>query len=143
MAAFPPGASFKLTTIFRQAERGLQLLLSDLRAGVLSAEGRQVLHDVQRPVSPPHGIKPLQLFATNSSADAVNSRELLRLPGPTRTLFALDDGPQHVLNSLIKACPAPCTLDLRVGAQVGPTIILPITHVALSCSLLQHHTYAD
>lgn len=112
--------SYELVEIFRQKDPRLINLLSDIRYGTISDETNRLLTSLRRNINLPRGIVPTQLVPVNSTADAINIRELEKLtPEPAVTYVANDWGADaYALDMLDKITLFPERLPLRVGAQV-------------------------
>ena len=63
--------------------RGLLLTISNVqvRHGKVSPESDQLIKKMMRTTFTEDGVKATKLYATNSDVDAVNDRELKKLPG--------------------------------------------------------------
>ena len=114
------GKSFELLEIFRQKDSRLINLLNDIRFGEISQASQELLASLKREISLPSGIVPTLLVPVNSTADAINVRELEKLPPtPFKVYQASDWGEdQFVAELLPKITLFPDRLPLRIGAQV-------------------------
>ena len=112
--------SFELLEIFRQKDQQLISLLGDIRSGEISPQTARLIAYLKREIVLPSGIVPTQLVPMNSTADAINIRELEKLPAePARVFKSVDwaDDP-YSADVLCKITLFPERLPLRVGAQV-------------------------
>lgn len=75
-------------------------LLNDVRRGQLSHTSLGLLRHLTRPISPPEGIEPTLLFATNERVDAINAQKLAQLPGPERIYDADDAGQEPFIGQV-------------------------------------------
>ena len=91
--------------MFRQAEEPLVDLLNDVRYGKASAGSLKLLRELGRELSPPEGIEPTLLFATNDRVDRMNQQKLQQLAGKEEHVFeATDTGVEPFLGQLRKNC---------------------------------------
>jgi len=63
-------------------------------------------------------IEPVRIFCKNVDVDRLNALKLGALPGEMKTYRAKDHGETYHTEHFNKNCPAPETLNLKVGAQV-------------------------
>lgn len=63
-------------------------------------------------------IEPVRIFCRNVDVDAFNRERLARVTGAAKTYVARDSGEAYHTDAFNKNCPAPQTLELKVGAQV-------------------------
>ena len=114
------GKSFELLEIFRQKDSRLINLLNDIRFGEISRESHELLSSLRRDITLPSGIVPTLLVPLNSTADAINVRELEKLPPePFKLYQASDWGEDAFVQELLpKITLFPDRLPLRIGAQV-------------------------
>ena len=109
--------SVVLKTAFRQRDGGFIALLNDIRTGSPSEKTLSALRSSLRPRSDAAGsacgkhaasgsssLVATKLFSRNAEVDAVNARELERLPGNSITFEALDSGDESHLATLAKNC---------------------------------------
>lgn len=105
----------QLTQPFRQKDPAFMTILNELRMARLSFDSCQTLRSrVQRPAEG-CAIEPTALRPTNGQVDTENQRRLDALPGERYTFEAEDSGRKP---ELMKQCPVPQTLSLKVGACV-------------------------
>jgi len=113
---------FSLTDVFRQRDERLLRLLSEVRHNRISPWGIKTLRDLSRALES-NGIRPTQLYPTNTAADAVNAQKLAELPAGDGYVaeFVAEDksrsGP-FAADSVESWTHLPWRLELRVGAQV-------------------------
>ncbi len=91
-------------------------VLGDVRIGDTSS-----LHLLDSRVGaafPKDGIEAVRIFCRNVDVDRYNAERLMALPGAVKTYFAKDTGMPYHTDAFNKNCPAPQSLDLKVGAQV-------------------------
>lgn len=82
---------FVLTEIRRQKDAALVRLLRDVRYGSVSAASRKLLDAAKKVVlDTTDGVQPTRLYSRNDQADAVNTRELHRLPGSVVSYRSVD-----------------------------------------------------
>ena len=115
------GNSYELTQIFRQKDERLIHLLNDIRYGTMTSQTVETIQSLRREINPPSGIVPTQLVPMNNTADAINIRELERLPELSgNPIFSANDWAvdQFTYEMLPKITLFPDSLFLRVGAQV-------------------------
>ena len=112
--------SFELLEIFRQKDPQLINLLNDIRYGTMSEETMRQVHFLRRDLVVPRGIVPTQLVPINATADAINMRELEKLPNQISITYTANDwgADPYALDMLGKITLFPDRLPLRVGAQV-------------------------
>lgn len=67
---------------------------------------------------PQDGIEPVRIFCRNVDVDRENATRLAALPGELKTYKARDTGMPYHTDAFNKNCPAPQTLELKVGATV-------------------------
>lgn len=116
--------SVVLSVIFRQSDAAFAALLDRMRVAQLALKDIALLkkaHYTQLPVE--HGVEHVRLYAHKASAQNENDQRLARITGvPTVTFLmerAITDSKYEVdLEMLVKDCPAPQVLQLKVGAQV-------------------------
>jgi ATP-dependent DNA helicase PIF1 len=72
----------ELTHVFRQEDARFVSILNQLRHGIVSSEGLELLNSVARPLAIQNGVLPTVLYCTNASVDAKNLAELRKLPDP-------------------------------------------------------------
>lgn len=60
----------------------------------------------------------MRLYSHNTNVDALNARELARLPGKAWVFVMAERGPEGLVAALKKGCLSPDRLELKVGASV-------------------------
>ena len=106
-----------LTEIVRQHDEPLfAKFLNEVRLGY--AKDFTILSECHGRKFADDGIRPVRLFCKNVDVDSYNNAELRKLTTPLRRYFATDEGGDSWKQFFDKNCPAPNTLDLKVGAQV-------------------------
>ena len=112
--------SFELLEIFRQKDQQLINMLSDIRSGDISSDSARLISYLKREIVLPSGIIPTQLVPMNSTADAINIRELEKLSSESSRVFRSNDwaADPYSADMLCKITLFPDRLPLRIGAQV-------------------------
>lgn len=106
-----------LSEIVRQHdEPHFAKFLNDVRLGVAS-DFSILMNCVDREF-PNDGIQPVKLFCKNIDVSKYNHDKLRKINQPSRFYNALDTGSDQWKQFFDKNCPAPTSLELRVGAQV-------------------------
>ena len=117
-----------LTEIVRQADKDFQEVLNDLRFGNLTERAQTMLNSrVGVKLENNFGIKPTQIYTTNSDVNDINEKELDKLAVNDTPFFQYDmeikfnefiKNREDALEKYRKNSLAPVTLQLCVGAQV-------------------------
>lgn len=116
----------ELRTVFRQADAEFIKLLSQVRQGRVEHSMLSMLQSrCSGPLDVDDGILPTSLFTHRADVEMINQRQLQALEGNVTTYNARDSGDVAVLNT---SCPAPCSLCLKVGAQVMLTKNISAKH---------------
>uniref|UniRef100_A0A6B2L2G7 ATP-dependent DNA helicase n=1 Tax=Arcella intermedia TaxID=1963864 RepID=A0A6B2L2G7_9EUKA len=113
--------STELRTVFRQKDAEFVKLLNEVRRGILSKEGLEMLKSCQgRKFNTEDGIEPTVLYPTKHNVDQENSQQLEKLEGVTMLFKARDTSPyqNNFTDQLKKNCSAKDDLKLKIGAQV-------------------------
>ncbi len=100
----------------QQGDMTLLKVLKDVRVGDASS-----LHLLDARIGatwPDSEIEPVRIFCKNVDVDLYNRQRLEKLATQAKTYFARDSGMPYHTDTFNKNCPAPQTLDLKVGAQV-------------------------
>lgn len=106
-----------LTEIVRQHDEPLfAQFLNEVRLG--QATKFSILDECLGRKFADDGIKPVRLFCKNIDVDGYNMAELLKIKSPSRKYYSSDDGSDAWKQFFDKNCPAPNTLELKIGAQV-------------------------
>lgn len=99
----------------RQEDSAFLEFLSALRHGAITEAHWQLLRTRYSP-QPKNGTT--QLYSHNTDVDAINTRELAKLPG-NAAVFAMEKrGPEKLIISLKRGCLSPESLSLKIGARV-------------------------
>lgn len=99
----------------------LSQILDDIRSGSAGERTKALLYErYKKPtVSLAGGVVcPTKLYARNINVNALNDRELAKLPGQTRVFHMETRGFINLVEALKKNCLAPETLHLKEGAEV-------------------------
>ncbi|MEI7986396.1 MAG: PIF1 family ATP-dependent DNA helicase [Armatimonadota bacterium] len=121
----------QLTENMRQSDPIFMKILGEVRMGILTQEGRQLLESRIGAKVGKEGIVPTKLFSHRKAADEVNEKGLAAIPRDNNVLqrFAAidyiaakheipEDIKRYYIAAIDKACQARPVLDLLVGAQV-------------------------
>ncbi|MEK7530078.1 MAG: PIF1 family DEAD/DEAH box helicase [Patescibacteria group bacterium] len=102
----------------RQSDPSFSALLSAIRQNNVLDEHVRCLQErrVQNNATLPQNT--LKLYSHNLDVDRINTKELLRVPGDTRTFTMQSFGKKALVMSMKRGCLSPETLDLKVGAKV-------------------------
>lgn len=102
---------------FRQDDPVFLSVLSSIRTGQCGMEHQRHL---QSRVDPRHKARVdlPRLFAHNANVDALNAKELTKLPGKPQTFTMVSSGSHKYLEVLRRGCLSPEQLELRIGASV-------------------------
>jgi ATP-dependent DNA helicase PIF1 len=117
-----------LTDIVRQKNKDFQKCLNDIRIGKVSYETKEILNKrIGVELKNEYGIKPTNLYTTNSMVDADNEKELDKLADNDpdfyeyeRTVkkFSFDSRENYIVDKFVKMSIVPEKLILCVEAQV-------------------------
>ncbi|MBI2611206.1 AAA family ATPase [Candidatus Gottesmanbacteria bacterium] len=101
----------------RQTDERFLRLLSDIRHNSVDETTYELLADRQYI---PDGKESdyTKLYTHNVDVDAINQRELDRIPSETRSYFMSSVGPSSLTDNMKRTCLAPEKLDLKKGALV-------------------------
>lgn len=91
-------------------------LLSKIRVG--KADDLSLLASRIDAAFPPSETEPVRLFCKNVDVNRYNADRLAKLSGELKRFHAKDDGQPYHAEYFDKHCPAPTTLELKLGAQV-------------------------
>ncbi len=100
----------------QQGDTTLLKVLNDLRIG-----DTKTLHLLDHRVGatwPDSQIDPVRIFCKNVDVDLYNRQRMGMLATQSKTFFASDSGMPYHTDAFNKNCPAPQTLELKLGAQV-------------------------
>lgn len=103
----------------RQGDDPLLKLLNAIRTGTATDETAEaVLAQTEEVVYATDTFRPARLFTHNADVDAINARELAKLPGMALSYTMRGEGKEKLIEFLRGNCLAPEKLVLREGAQV-------------------------
>jgi ATP-dependent exoDNAse (exonuclease V) alpha subunit len=106
-----------LTEIMRQkGDSAFAEALNKIRIGDVS--GLDLIKTRIGAEFPNDGIDPIRIFCKNVDVNSYNEERLALLPGTKKVYQARDFGETYHTDYFNKNCPAPETLELKVGAQV-------------------------
>ncbi|GAB5356326.1 hypothetical protein AAMO2058_000281100 [Amorphochlora amoebiformis] len=109
----------ELKKIFRQKNIEFQNMLNKIRLGRMTPEVIKMLNSrVKAPIRCENGIKATKLYPTKRQVIHENTGKLKELKSQTHCYQSADGGNPKYLAELMKSCPAPAQLFLKVGAQV-------------------------
>lgn len=109
----------ELKTIVRQKDKVFAEVLNKVRLGIVDEQVRSVLVSrMGRFVDDGSGVKPVRVFSTNASVDAINLSELNKVDGPEKVFTAKYTGMPWAIENIKKNCLAVENIRLKVGAQV-------------------------
>eukprot|EP00842_Homolaphlyctis_polyrhiza_P006283 jgi/Hompol1/6656/HPOL_001218-RA len=109
-----------LVEVFRQTDRDLVDLLSDVRYCRLTAEGYSLLNYLKRDIQYDDGVEPTHLYATRAEVDNYNSQRLQLLDPSTERCFhaTFSKNDPALVKRLLDTSLMPQKLRLRMNAQV-------------------------
>ena len=106
-----------ITEQHRQDDAAFVSLLSAIRAGEVEDAHFGVLRErVSSHEAAPKDI--VKLFSHNADVDAINAKELTKLPGIAQEFTLEAYGPTHLIEALLRGCLSPKKLFLKQGAAV-------------------------
>lgn len=108
---------YRLTEVFRQADKTFSELLNQIRVGNLTKEGRDILQS-RTGIKPTEKKRPVVVHTHNANADSINEQMLKKLKGKAVDWKAHDYGEPGPMKVIQKNCLAPELLKLKKGAQV-------------------------
>lgn len=100
----------------QQGDAVLLTVLNDLRVG-----DTKTLHLLDSRIGATWTdteIEPVRVFCKNVDVNSFNQERLAKLTTQSKTFIARDSGEAYHTESFNKNCPAPQTLELKIGAQV-------------------------
>jgi hypothetical protein len=99
----------------RQGNDALVTVLNDIRNGAADERTKAPLRTryKQQPIG---AVQATRLYARNVSVDAINQRELDALSGDEIPYHMTKHGSVKLTDALLRGCPAPTTLKLKIGA---------------------------
>ncbi|OED44171.1 hypothetical protein AB833_02090 [Chromatiales bacterium (ex Bugula neritina AB1)] len=101
----------------RQGNDPLISVLNDIRSGTAGEQTKVPLRTRYRK-EPEGNVRPAQLFAHNVNVDKINYEALKALDGLENTYQLEYSGVRPLVESLMRSCPVPAELRLRIGARV-------------------------
>ncbi|MFA5933735.1 MAG: helix-turn-helix domain-containing protein [Candidatus Paceibacterota bacterium] len=102
----------------RQEKGGIfTKILNEIRSANVSEETMQHFRSRYRK-APEGSVMPTKLYTHNADVDALNNRELEKLPGDMEVYEMTSRGKGNLVENLKKSCLAPETLRLKEGAAV-------------------------
>lgn len=104
----------QLTSVVRQSNDMFKDVLSGVRYGICTELAQEFILSLDRHVKYEDDIEPVRLFARRDMTDTFNETKLATLPGDEHVFHSIDKGN----TTLLKQCPAPKSLSLKVGCQV-------------------------
>lgn len=106
-----------LTEQHRQDDDGFLSVLNSIRRGEVDEKARRLIQSrIQAGGSGHDDIT--KLYTHNIDVDALNQKELDRLPGEEACFHMTARGPKDLVKNLKKSCLAPEALGLKIGAKV-------------------------
>ncbi len=100
---------------FRQDDNSLEHILNEMRGGSISEKTRKTLSEQ---TSIDGNITPTRLYTHNADVDALNQKELDKLPGVEHEFEMTSKGRASIVSSLKKSILTPETLRLKKNAVV-------------------------
>ncbi len=100
----------------QQGDPTFAKILNEIRVGDVS--NLHVLDSRVEATWTDSAIEPVRVFCRNVDVDLYNRRRLEKLTTQSKTYMATDTGLPHHVDTFNKNCPAPQSLELKVGAQV-------------------------
>ncbi len=101
----------------RQGNDPLLNVLNDIRTGN-TGEHTKVPLRTRYKKAPVGTLQPTKLFARNVNVDSINHQELTVLQGTDKCFQMTTQGNAPLVEALIRSCPAPSELKLRIAAKV-------------------------
>lgn len=98
----------------RQADADFLGTLAAIRSNSVTDGHREIL--AGRASSVREGMT--RLYSHNADVDAMNAKELKKLPGETKTFVARNHGARPLVEAIVRGCLSPQKLELKVGAKV-------------------------
>tara|TARA_R110001632_G_scaffold147213_1_gene264265 strand:- start:858 stop:2231 length:1374 start_codon:yes stop_codon:yes gene_type:complete len=124
----------ELTENMRQSDPVFQLLLKEIRMGIVTKKSKTILQEkLHAKLDIPHGIIPMKLFPTKKAADRVNDAEVKKISREDNKPFkytalhyiinpnkikTTDEREKQWVGSLQKSCPAKDSIILLKTVQV-------------------------
>lgn len=108
-----------LKVVHRQKENEFIDALSRIRIGLVDDKVLSFIEKVSRPVEYPEDLLPVNIYSIRSKADRFNNATLNKIKGQHQRYVAVDSSTASMGTEPRESdCPAPETLDLKIGAQV-------------------------
>ncbi|MEM7020114.1 MAG: AAA family ATPase [Pseudomonadota bacterium] len=107
-----------LSDTFRHEDSPLLNLLNDIRAGQVSNETFAKIQNKLEPSPIIADQDAIKLYTHNADVDAMNQRELNKLPAPLKVFNAISKGSKTLVESLKKSVLAPEQLQIKKDAKV-------------------------
>ena len=107
-----------LTEQYRQSDSRFLEVLSAIRSGQVLEEHRQCLNDCLVNSDSPKIKNVTKFFPHNNDVNEVNSGELQKLPGKSKSFVMVGRGRDNLVEQLKRGCLSPENLELKKGAIV-------------------------
>ena len=107
-----------LTEQYRQSDSRFLEVLSAIRSGQVSDEHRQCLDECLVNLDSPKIKNVTKFFPHNNDVNEVNSGELQKLPGKSKSFVMVGRGRDNLVEQLKRGCLSPENLELKKGAIV-------------------------
>ena len=109
----------ELKTIVRQKDAAFAAVLNKIRIGLVDDHVKSVLNS-RIGIKPctKDGVRPVKLYSTNASVDAINASELAKIESKEQLYTAKYQGFPWAIDNIKKNCMASEFIKLKVGAQV-------------------------
>lgn len=101
----------------RQGNDALLSVLNDIRSGS-AGEHTKVPLRTRYKKQPVGTLQATRLYARNVNVDSINQRELEALSSAEKQYHMTKQGPVKLTEAILRGCPAPTVLRLKVGAKV-------------------------
>ena len=106
-----------LSEQYRQDDADFLALLTAIRTDAVNDSHLRMLASRQ-PMDEYGEEDTVKLYTHNLNVDQINDRELSRLHGESRAYDMRTKGPAHLIESLLRGCLSPASLQLKPGAKV-------------------------
>ena len=106
-----------LTEQHRQSDEQLSTVLAAIRNGSVLPDTYALL-ETRRAAHHDQVVEATKLYSHNANVDQVNAEKLAQLPGETHVFAMQHHGPKAKVETLIRGCLSPESLELKIGAQV-------------------------
>ena len=101
---------------YRQSDKVFNDILTNIRAGKLDDEQKQIIRE--RVVEDVSGVNAIRLDTHNAKVNKINEMKLGRIEGPPTIYTMSKQGNESALKGLVSNCLSPERLKLKVGAPV-------------------------